>query len=79
MSEFLAMGGYAAFVWPSYGVAALIMVGLLAATLKSLRSGEATLRALEGSRPARRRRDRAPASASASAVNAPAVSEVREG
>lgn len=23
------MGGYAAFVWPSYGVAALILIGLL--------------------------------------------------
>ncbi len=58
MAEFFAMGGYAAYVWPAYGATALVMVGLLAVTLKALRSGEATLKALEGSRPARRRRRR---------------------
>ncbi len=26
MSEFLNMGGYAAYVWPSFGVTALLMV-----------------------------------------------------
>jgi heme exporter protein D len=26
--EFLAMGGYAAFVWPAYAVAALVLGGL---------------------------------------------------
>ena len=25
MSEFLNMGGYAAFVWPSYGLAAVVL------------------------------------------------------
>jgi heme exporter protein D len=25
MVEFLNMGGYAAFVWPSYGIAALVL------------------------------------------------------
>ena len=25
MMEFLKMGGYAAFVWPSYGLAALVL------------------------------------------------------
>jgi len=25
MSEFLNMGGYAAYVWPSYGLAAIIL------------------------------------------------------
>ena len=26
MSEFFAMGGYAAFVWPAYGITALVLV-----------------------------------------------------
>ncbi|MDQ2103646.1 heme exporter protein CcmD [Azospirillum isscasi] len=56
MAEFFAMGGYAAYVWSSYALAALVMVGLLAATLKALRGAETTLKALEGSRPPRRRR-----------------------
>ncbi|WP_029010333.1 heme exporter protein CcmD [Azospirillum halopraeferens] len=55
MAEFFAMGGYAAYIWPSYALTALVMVGLLVATLKGLRSREATLKALEGSRPPRRR------------------------
>ncbi len=28
MAEFLSMGGYAAYVWPAYGVAALGLVGI---------------------------------------------------
>ncbi len=28
MSEFLSMGGYAAYVWPAYGVSALGILGL---------------------------------------------------
>jgi heme exporter protein D len=26
MTEFLAMGGYAAYVWPAYGITLLVMV-----------------------------------------------------
>lgn len=55
MSEFFNMGGYAAYVWPAYGVATLVLLGLLAATWKGLRNAEATLKALESARPARRR------------------------
>ena len=29
MAEFFAMGGYAWYVWPSYGIAAAVLVGLL--------------------------------------------------
>ncbi|AWU94894.1 heme exporter protein CcmD [Azospirillum ramasamyi] len=55
MNEFLHMGGYAAYVWPAYGIAALVLLGLLVATWKGLRNAEATLKALESARPARRR------------------------
>ena len=30
VSDFLAMGGYAAFVWPAYGVTAVVLGGLVA-------------------------------------------------
>lgn len=50
------MGGYAAFVWTAYGVAAAVMVGLLVATVYGLRRREALLRTLEGGRPRRRAR-----------------------
>jgi len=55
MTEFLTMGGYAAYVWPAYAIAALVLLGLLAATWKGLRESEATLKALESARPVRRR------------------------
>ena len=31
MSEFLQMGGYAAYVWPSYGLALIVLVANLVA------------------------------------------------
>ncbi len=55
MNEFLHMGGYAVYVWPAYGIATLVLLGLLVATWKGLRNAEATLKALESARPARRR------------------------
>lgn len=55
MNEFLHMGGYAAYVWPAYGIATIVLLGLLVATWKGLRNAEATLKALESARPARRR------------------------
>lgn len=75
MSEFFAMGGYAAFVWPAYGVTALVLIGLLAATFKTLRSSETTLKALEGSRPARRRKHRNDTAATSPKVGAAEVGE----
>lgn len=55
MNEFLHMGGYAAYVWPAYGIATIVLLGLLVATWKGLRNAEATLKALESARPTRRR------------------------
>lgn len=64
MTDYFAMGGYAAYVWPSYGLTALVMIGLLAVSLRELKDNEATLKALESVRPSRRaRRERAAANA----------------
>jgi heme exporter protein D len=54
--EFLAMGGYAAYVWPAFGLATTVLAVLLWNSIARLKSREATLRALEGT--GTRRRDR---------------------
>ena len=47
MESFLEMGGYGGFVWPAYGVTAIVLVGLLVASLRALRKRQAALDALE--------------------------------
>jgi heme exporter protein CcmD len=66
------MGGYAAFVWPSLGLTAAVMGGLLIATLRQLRSRQRRLAELESRGAQRRRRAAVPAGA----ADAPA--ETRE-
>lgn len=56
MSEFLAMGGYAAYVWPTYGATALVMVVLLVASVRGSKRAEREARALEALSPRRRRK-----------------------
>ncbi|WP_227028684.1 heme exporter protein CcmD [Candidatus Endolissoclinum faulkneri] len=41
--EYFSMGGYAAYVWPSYGIAMLILVGLLINSWSITRRYEADL------------------------------------
>jgi heme exporter protein D len=61
LSTYLAMGGYAAFVWPSYGFAALVMAGLALASRRALSHSARQLAALEaGDRGDRRARRAAP-------------------
>ena len=40
MQEFLSMGGYGAYVWPSYIMSAVLLVALLAASVRGLKSTE---------------------------------------
>jgi heme exporter protein D len=47
LQAFLSMGGYGAFVWPSFLVTGAVLAGLLALSLRSLRSRERALSALE--------------------------------
>ena len=55
LSAFLAMGGYAAYVWPAYGVASVVLIGVWIASLRGLRARESEIEAVEAERP---RRDR---------------------
>ncbi len=54
--EFLTMGGYAAFVWPAFGITVVVMAGLLVASLRGLRQERQTLELMENARPRRSNR-----------------------
>jgi heme exporter protein D len=43
MSAYLAMGGYAAFIWPSYGVAAVLLIVLFLLAARRLQAAERAL------------------------------------
>ena len=43
MSEFLAMGGYAAYVWSAFGFALVVLLALLAQSWRAARLREAEL------------------------------------
>ena len=50
IANFLAMGGYAAYVWPAFLIAAVVMLAMVATTIRTLRRREAALAELETSR-----------------------------
>ena len=51
------MGGYAAYVWPAYGIAALVLVALLVQSWRGAKRRTAELETLSHlTRPARARR-----------------------
>ena len=56
MSEFFNMGGYAAYIWPAFGAAAVILTTLFIVSLKGLKNDERRLRALQADMPSRRSR-----------------------
>jgi len=53
IATFFAMGGYAAYVWPAFAVAAVVMAALVIATLHTLRRRERELSQLIKGRPLR--------------------------
>jgi heme exporter protein D len=55
IETYLAMGGYAAYVWPALAVAAVVMIGQLVLTLRTLRRREAAEAELEALRQRRRK------------------------
>jgi len=48
MTEFLAMGGYAAYIWPAYGITFLGIAGAIVLTVRSYLRAKSNLSALEG-------------------------------
>ena len=47
LRAFLDMGGYAVFVWPAFGITAVVMIGLLVISLIQLRQRRRQLEELE--------------------------------
>jgi heme exporter protein D len=47
IGAFLAMGGYAGFVWPAYGVAFVVLGGLALFSWRRYRESTATLERLQ--------------------------------
>jgi heme exporter protein D len=47
MNHFFAMGGYAAFVWPAYGVSVIGIGSAIALTLRSYARAKAVLARVE--------------------------------
>jgi heme exporter protein D len=56
VAHFLAMGGYAQYVWPAYAVAVAVLGGLLWQSLATYRRRRRELDAIERVRPRRGRR-----------------------
>jgi heme exporter protein D len=56
LATFLAMGGYARFVWPAYGLAAAMLLGMIVWTLGSYRRRQKELAQLLHEAPEPRRR-----------------------
>ncbi len=74
------MGGYAAYVWPAYGVTALVLVWMLVTTLRGLRRREAIVRTLEAARPSRvARNGKTPAATGATGAAATAATGESDG
>ncbi len=46
LSAFWEMGGYARFIWPSYGIVAVVMAGLFIFSRRQLRVAQRDLDAL---------------------------------
>jgi len=54
IGAFLAMGGYAGFVWPAYGVAFVVLAGLAAHSAWRYRQSAVTLDRLQQAHGAKR-------------------------
>ena len=47
ITAFLAMGGYAAFVWPAFAVTFIVLIVMLGTSLRALRRRETALANLQ--------------------------------
>lgn len=54
IESFMNMGGYAAFIWPAYGITVVVLAVLIVVSLRQLRANEREAAAMEADRPRRR-------------------------
>jgi len=69
LKAYFDMDGYAAFVWPSYAVAAVVLAALFFGVLGRVRAGDRALQRLEAAGAGRRRRRRSEEDAPAMTSN----------
>jgi heme exporter protein D len=50
LTDFLSMDGYGGYIWPAYLIAAVVLIGLLVASLRNARGQEARLAQLRKAR-----------------------------
>jgi heme exporter protein D len=50
LNEFFDMGGHAVYIWPAYGVATIVIVGILVQTLRTMWQRERQLEILREGR-----------------------------
>ena len=55
--SFFEMGGYAAYVWPAFGIGTIILIALVIFSFLRLKKRESTLKQLEAEQRIRRRRN----------------------
>ncbi|MDB5405818.1 MAG: heme exporter protein CcmD [Rhodospirillales bacterium] len=55
LTHYFAMGGYAAFVWPAYAVALIVLGGMALQSLRAYWRNLRQLETLQQERPGRRR------------------------
>ncbi len=55
MTQFRAMGGYAQFVWPAYGIAVLVLGGMALQSYRAWRRQQTLWSTIGATRPQRRR------------------------
>lgn len=55
LTSFLEMGGYARFVWPSFAITLVVLVGLLIESMHSLKVKQRRLAALQAAAQRRRK------------------------
>ncbi len=65
LMDYLHMDGYGLYVWGAYGLAAIILLGLLFTSILGLRQKQAEAERLEASHPRRRARPAKTSSANA--------------
>ena len=47
LAQALSMGGYAAYVWPSFAIATLVLTGMVFASVRELRKAQRALNDLK--------------------------------
>ena len=50
ITEFLAMGGHGAYIWPAYGITTIVLLAVLVVSIRHMRGQEHLLQQLRATR-----------------------------